>query len=316
MMKWITLVMAPVGAISSSNWVMTWVFLEISSFSFIITSKKLSSSESMLKYFLIQTISSIIILSSISMKMMSPLLTNSLLTMTSSTMLIISLMVKGGLAPLHFWMMNISKSLSWKNLSALLTIQKLAPMTLILNSLKINMMMIIILMCSIIGTVSQLSSINMKMLMTYSSISHSSWMLLSGMVKTETFFIYMIIYTMIIIQIMNYLNKLNINFISSMEYDITLIILMMSLGGLPPLTGFFPKWMAISNIMESMNMKLTSILLMFMASVNIYIYMRIMTSTILKNPMKKTSKSKNINMMIITLSINLLIAPMFMLNNI
>nr|YP_010443361.1 NADH dehydrogenase subunit 2 [Lebertia trifurcilla]UTE89518.1 NADH dehydrogenase subunit 2 [Lebertia trifurcilla] len=286
---WTTLIIAPIGAITMKNWILIWVFLELSSFSFIVLSKNKSTSESILKYFLIQTLSSILILASIIMKMPFPTTKSMNWFLYSPILLIISLSLKSGLAPLHIWMPNVSKGLEWKSLWMFLTIQKFAPIMLMLSMINILLISIIILLCSIIGTMSQMSTLELKILLTYSSISHSSWIILGGMMKMEIFMLYMIIYSTILYQIILTLSKKSTKSIIQMKSSKTSVILFMSLGGLPPLLGFFPKWVSVLTIMSENNMKMVCLFILLMACLNIYIYTRILFSSILK----EKEKSKN-----------------------
>nr|P19042.1 RecName: Full=NADH-ubiquinone oxidoreductase chain 2; AltName: Full=NADH dehydrogenase subunit 2 [Artemia salina] len=73
------------------------------------------SKENSLKYFLIQSVASVIFLASI-------------LNQSFSFLIPFALLIKIGAAPFHMWLVSISKSMSWKVLSLLMTFQKIGPL--------------------------------------------------------------------------------------------------------------------------------------------------------------------------------------------
>ena len=73
------------------------------------------------------------------------------------------------------------------------------------------------------------------------------------------------------------------------------------LAGLPPLIGFFPKWILVREIVSA-NMLIPATLLLTATSINFYIYLRIfIISLSIKQPGKRLEKTK-------TKSIALLVA--------
>jgi NADH-ubiquinone oxidoreductase chain 2 len=312
-MKWIILSLAPIGAISCKNWILIWAFLELSSFRFLVLSKNKSARESIIKYFLIQTISSIFILCSIRIKISTSTIKTSLWIIEPTTLIIIRLLVKSGLAPLHFWIPKIRKGLRWDRLILFLTIQRIGPITLTLSIINTTIIIVVILICSIIGTIRQMSTINLKILITYSSVSHSGWILLGRISKIEIYYLYIIVYTIIIVQMIVFLLKQKVISIISMKKRKIFNILLISLGGLPPLLGFFPKWISILTITLEDKIKLICILIVLLACLNVYIYMRISSSGFLKRPKKLILKVKFRIKIFTTYIINLITLPLLLL---
>uniref|UniRef100_A0AAU6QDS5 NADH-ubiquinone oxidoreductase chain 2 n=1 Tax=Arrenurus rostratus TaxID=3136836 RepID=A0AAU6QDS5_9ACAR len=290
MTKWIILVLAPLGALSSKNWILVWVFLEFSSMMFILLGKNKTSSECLLKYFLIQTLGSVFIILSMSLKMLASFKSLSNSTSLLSSIIIMSMILKAGMVPVHLWMIQICKSFKSLYLLLFLSIQKLAPLGILLMSSNIILFSIIMVMNSIVGTISQLYSLNLNIILTFSSISHSGWIILSGMNSLEMFMIYFSIYTIIISQILVNFEKSKSKEILSMSNSNSTIISFMSLGGLPPLLGFFPKWLSIHYSIQKSNMKITCFILTIFACLNIFIYLRIFSLSIFKSPLQKKSK--------------------------
>jgi NADH:ubiquinone oxidoreductase subunit 2 (subunit N) len=271
---------------------MIWVFLELSSFRFLILSKNKNSRESLLKYFLIQTIRSIFILTSILRK----LNIKSTLKVTSLQrfpILFIRMIVKRGLAPLHFWIIKVREGLNNKIITIFLSIQKIAPLSIIIIITNSYILQIILITSSIVGTISQITTMNLNILLTYSSVAHSSWILICGIKNMIILFTYITIYILLISQIFFIIKKINLKYISNIINNISILILILRLAGLPPLLGFFPKWIALLNTIKNLNQKITCIILIIMACLNIYIYIRLIFSKNLKSYSNKNLKTKN-----------------------
>jgi len=277
---------------SIKNWILIWVFLELSSFRFIIISKNGRTTERIIKYFLIQTIRSIFILLSISIKTSFIFQKRINWNINSSLLLLIRILIKGGLAPIHFWIPNVADGLRLKRLRIFLTIQKLAPTSIFILMVNLNFIFIIILICSVIGTFRQILTLNLKLLLTYSSISHSGWILIGRISKIEVYFLYLIIYTTIILQILIILYKKQIFSILFLSINKPLLILFLRLSGIPPLLGFFPKWISLINILSDDKMKLLSLFLILLTCLNIFIYVKIIRIRILKTIIKLNIKNK------------------------
>jgi NADH-ubiquinone oxidoreductase chain 2 len=94
-----------------------------------------------------------------------------------------------------------------------------------------------------------------------------------------------------------------------------LLIMLMSLGGLPPLLGFFPKWISILTIIYEDLFKMVCIFLMIIACINVYIYTRISSSSLLKTPIKLMLKTNSKDKIFHVVMLNLITLPLiFMLS--
>lgn len=96
---------------------------------------------------------------------------------------------------------------------------------------------------------------------------------------------------------------------------LTTIIILLSLGGLPPLTGFMPKFITVIILTESIN--LTVFILLLGSVINLYFYLNIAINTILSTPNTVTHSpikpSVTRNLTIVAASLSLGIAPLIML---
>nr|QRV62415.1 NADH dehydrogenase subunit 2 [Graptodytes pictus] len=300
-----TLMMGTMISISSFSWLGTWMGLEINLLSFIplISSKNnLFSSESSMKYFLIQAMASSMFLFSIIIIMFKSKMTNDLLMFNNMMFMFMNstILLKMGAAPFHFWFPEIMESLNWMNSLLLLTWQKIAPMIILSYMIKSNMfIMMIIMISSLIGSIGGINQINLKKILAYSSINHIGWMISSFLINELMWFIYFFIYSFINMTIIYMLNKFNINMLKQMyssinDYKINffLILNLLSLGGLPPFLGFLPKWIIIQNL--SFKFFFLILFMIFMTLITLYFYIRVSYSGIMIN-----NKKLNFNLSIL-----------------
>nr|YP_010439591.1 NADH dehydrogenase subunit 2 [Dysgonia illibata]UTC33483.1 NADH dehydrogenase subunit 2 [Dysgonia illibata] len=287
------LIFSTLISISSNSWLGCWIGLEINLLSFIpliSNSNNLLATEASLKYFLTQSIASINFLFSILMKMM--MLKNFEMNFFLSIMINSSMLMKMGASPFHFWFPNIVEGLSWFNNFILMTWQKITPMIILSYYFNKNFILIIIMLNAIIGALGGLNQTSLRKIMAFSSINNLSWMLSSILISENLWLFYLIMYSFMIsilfltffILNMFYINQLFINNMNSL-IKINLLINFMSLGGLPPFIGFFPKWTVINFLIMNQMYFLTFILIM-MSLILLFFYIRIIYSTFMFNYLK------------------------------
>nr|YP_010268828.1 NADH dehydrogenase subunit 2 [Thetibates serena]UIG88161.1 NADH dehydrogenase subunit 2 [Thetibates serena]UIG88168.1 NADH dehydrogenase subunit 2 [Thetibates serena] len=279
-----TTIMSTIMAISSENWINLWLSLEINMISFLVMlkEKNKSSSKSMMTYFLIQSMSSIVFIFSI---MMNPMIMISENQMSKIIymMMMTSMMMKMGAAPLHMWFTWMMTKLSWLNCLMISTWQKIIPL-FILSNMNNNFMMNMFLMTSImVGAIGGINQTSLKKIIAFSSINHMGWMFMGMKFSNEMWIKYLIIYTMMIMMIMFFFSKKKINFINQMNMQmktkmekITMIMMMLSLGGMPPMIGFMPKWMIINLMIDKTTIMMSMIMIM-MSMITLFYYVRIMS---------------------------------------
>nr|YP_009558762.1 NADH dehydrogenase subunit 2 [Nagiella inferior]QBA83062.1 NADH dehydrogenase subunit 2 [Nagiella inferior] len=280
-------------SISSNSWFGCWIGLEINLLSFIpliSNSNNILSSEASLKYFLVQSIASINLLFFIIFKMI--LMKNFEMNNFISIMINSSLLMKMGSVPFHFWFPNIVEGLSWFNNFILMSWQKITPIILLSYYFNNNLLIIIIIMNSIIGAIGGLNQTSLRKLMAFSSINNLSWMLFSMMISENLWIMYMFMY-MFMISILCFLFYLmNMFFINQLYFinmnymiKLSLLINLLSLGGLPPFIGFFPKWIIINFLLMN-NFFFMTFILILMSLIILYYYIRILYSSFMFNYLK------------------------------
>nr|ADU55430.1 NADH dehydrogenase subunit 2 [Dosidicus gigas] len=296
------MIMGTLFSLSSSHWLTMWMGLEINLMGFLplmnIKGKTLEAEASM-KYFIIQSMSSsILIISSVLMYNNTlswySMFTNS----TFSLMIILSLVLKLGGAPLHFWMPSIAKQMSWSILFMMLTWQKLAPL-LMLSLVNSNLMvvMLISMASTIVGSIMALNQTNIQLIMTYSSISHLGWMLSMITINSSLTMMYFFNYIMISMPLMNMLSMTLGNHLFMLTQQTKMnnmipISLILSLGGLPPLLGFMSKLIILISLIEMKLMMLA--MFMFVGTlISLYFYLNMSLMLMIKSYKNLHSNTAN-----------------------
>nr|YP_010329440.1 NADH dehydrogenase subunit 2 [Haemaphysalis cornigera]YP_011004250.1 NADH dehydrogenase subunit 2 [Haemaphysalis taiwana]UNO53897.1 NADH dehydrogenase subunit 2 [Haemaphysalis cornigera]UNO53910.1 NADH dehydrogenase subunit 2 [Haemaphysalis cornigera]WPS93612.1 NADH dehydrogenase subunit 2 [Haemaphysalis taiwana] len=286
LMKWM-IMLTIIISISSNNWFIFWIMMEMNMLVFIpiLKQNKMENCNSMISYFIIQSFSSIMFFMGSSMMMMNQLIINEML-------INISLMIKLAMIPFHSWLILISETLDYNSFIIIITIQKVIPL-FILDKMKSGITFLISIMSIICSSIMIYNLKLFKKILIFSSISHLSWMIIVMYSASNFWMFYMIIYYMMIYMILKIMKKNNIISINSLikikmnnDDKISMIILLMSLGGMPPFIGFVIKFLAISIIIKYSY--ITMIILILSSLINIFIYIRmIMPILIMFNKMNK-----------------------------
>nr|QKY63819.1 NADH dehydrogenase subunit 2 [Triatoma longipennis] len=318
-----TMVLGTSIVISSETWLGMWMGLEMNLISFIpilYKSKNMSSSESCMIYFLIQSLSSMLMLMSVLLNssiVISPIMGEEFINMA----LLLSMMIKLGVPPFHFWFPEILEKMSWTNCTILMTWQKIAPLCVMSHIVKNPILPIIIALTVIVGAIGGLNQTSLRKILGYSSINHMGWMIACMKFNNEFWLNYLVIYSTIVLMMTILFNSYSSFFInqivnsspSFMEKTL-IIILFLSLGGLPPFIGFLPKWLVIQSMISSNS--ITIMFIMIMSSlITLFYYLRLISSTLL---IFSTSIKWNMNlkmspslaMLMITINVSLPVIAM------
>nr|BDQ44447.1 NADH dehydrogenase subunit 2 [Pheretima okutamaensis] len=321
-----TLVTSTVMAMSSTNWMFLWASMELNLLSFIpiLMSSKLNQEvEGSIKYFLAQALGSALLLTS-SIMLWSPY---SIWPSMMPLVLMVSLLLKLGSAPCHFWYPSVMASISWVSCTILSSWQKLAPLTILVFFTTQASKPLIPLMAglnALLGGIMGMNQSQLRTIMAYSSIGHMGWMLsFMLMNKPLMSMMYFTIYCSLIIPLFMLMSSMNLMTTKQLS-KITMIspttqlmisMLLISLAGLPPLTGFMPKLLAIT-MLASYNSPLIIILIMgslmnLFYYLNIIINMMMSTQNMNMNTTKKINKQPSLLLMSSMTSMGL--APLIML---
>ena len=305
-----TLILGILITTSSPSWVTAWVGLELNLLSFIpiiLTNKKnILSSEATLKYFLTQALGSAI------------LLVGALLNFFSSffpqVIILLALLLKVGAAPLHFWFPSVIQSTPWLQCIVLITLQKIAPLTLIsqLSHRTKRLLIISSVLSAILGRIGGFNQTILRKLIAYSSINHIAWILAAIYIGTLIWWRYFIIYSVVttsvvilfyIAQIIQTKQILSIS--TNLETTkIALFVSLFSLGGLPPLLGFIPKIIIISCLATN-HLFVWVFILVIRRLVTLYFYTRITLIALTFNFLKVNKPSLQTNKILAIILLNI-----------
>nr|AYW52156.1 NADH dehydrogenase subunit 2 [Lamiinae sp. 4 ACP-2013] len=310
LMFFITLVTGTLISISSYSWMSMWMGLEINLLSIIplmSDSKNLYPAESALKYFITQALASNILLFSI---LLSLNFSESMFMVHNYSSLILNsaLLTKMGAAPFHAWFPEVMEGLNWMNSLILLTWQKIAPMILLFYNFSFSTFFLtIIILSTVISGILGLNQISLRKIMAYSSINHISWMLASMMNSQMIWMMYFSIYSIISINIIWLFKKMKIYYLNQLYFSLNsnklmklfFLVNFLSLGGLPPFLGFFPKWLVINNLLQNNFYFLATLLIVF-TLITLFFYLRITFSSLMIN------FSENLNLKSPTISFSMI----------
>nr|AAF18903.1 NADH dehydrogenase subunit 2 [Liolaemus ornatus] len=293
---------------SSFHWMFAWLGLELNTLAIIPMITKQHhprATEAATKYFLTQAAASAIILfsSTINAWQAGTWDITQLSTPTSSILLTMALAMKLGLAPAHFWLTEVMQGTTTETAMIIATWQKLAPMAIIFmttNNLTPTILLTMGVLSAIIGGWGGLNQTQLRKMMAYSSIAHLGWMAAISTMMTNILTISLIIYllmtmTMFLMLMMTKSKTIqDLSLSWSMSPMITLFttLALLSLGGLPPMTGFIPKWLIIEEL-TLQNLTPTATVMTMSALLSLYFYLRLTyTSTLTMSPNSTMAKHK------------------------
>nr|AKM70221.1 NADH dehydrogenase subunit 2 [Ceratovacuna lanigera] len=273
----IMLMFSTMITISSSNWLSMWMGLELNLFSFIpILNFKMSiySIESSMKYFLIQTFASILLLMFLINKSMFFMINNNFL-------LILPLLMKLSLMPFHLWLPSMIEGLNWFSCFIMMTWQKISPLIMI-SYLNENKNLIFLIIMIFINSIFGINQNSIRKILAISSINNSTWMLFAILMNETLWLNYFLIYSILNFFMINIFYKYKINYINQLKFfninflfKLNLLMLILSNMGLPPMLGFLMKWMLIKNLLFN-KMYLIMLMLIISTIINLLMYIKIM----------------------------------------
>lgn len=258
-------------SLSINSTFLIWLSLELNMLRFlpIISSGINVELENSMKYFLIQRWASIFFLLRFFFLMLQK---------TFYVMIVIRMLIKLGIAPFHTWFISILKTSSLKILVLLSSVQKLIPLIILIN-LKINtsLLMAVVLLNIIFILLILPITINLNKLLALSSINNVIWIIIRVIISLKLFVTFIVIYLFLIVGLMILYNEYHINIFSQINrinfFDkICMVLIFMSLGGLPPLLGFLRKFLVIKFILISSNRIYFIMIIVFSSLFLLYFY--------------------------------------------
>nr|ACU87907.1 NADH dehydrogenase subunit 2 [Rhipidura nigrocinnamomea]AEQ28640.1 NADH dehydrogenase subunit 2 [Rhipidura nigrocinnamomea] len=320
---------------SSNHWMTAWAGLEINTLAvlpMISKSHHPRAIEAATKYFLVQAAASTLVLFS---SMTNAWHTGQwditqLTHPTSSLILTAAISMKLGLVPFHFWFPEVLQGSPLITGLILSTAIKLPPITLLYmtsHSLNPELLTTMALLSIALGGWMGLNQTQIRKILAFSSISHLGWMAIIIVYNPKLTMLNFLLYCLMTAAVFLTLNSMKVLKLSTLITSWTkspslssiFLLTLLSLAGLPPLTGFLPKWLIIEELTKQ-DMVPAAMMMSLLSLLGLFFYLRLAYCATITLPphttnhMKKwhTNKPVNISIAILTtLSLMLLpISPM------
>nr|WJH18296.1 NADH-ubiquinone oxidoreductase chain 2 [Centropus ateralbus] len=293
--------------ISSNHWIMAWTGLEINTLAIlpmIAKSHHPRAIEATIKYFLVQATASALVLFSSTINAWSTGQWDitQLNNPTSCLLMTTAIAMKLGLAPFHFWFPEVLQGSSLTTAMLLATIVKLPPLViLILTSHSLNTMFLttMAITSAALGGWMGLNQTQTRKIMAFSSISHLGWMVIilihNPNLTLLNFYTYAMITTTVFLTF-NATKTLNMMTLMSSwtknpPMNATLMLTLLSMAGLPPLTGFMPKWFIINELTKQ-EMATTATVIAMLSLLGLFFYLRLTYYSTITLPPNSTNYMK------------------------
>nr|UYG54162.1 NADH dehydrogenase subunit 2 [Leptocoma sericea] len=331
----LSLIMGTTITVSSNHWVLAWTGLEINTLAIlplISKSHHPRAVEAATKYFLTQAAASALVLFS---SMTNAWHTGQwditqLTHPTSCLLLTAAISMKLGLVPFHFWFPEVLQGSPLITGLLLSTVMKLPPLSLLYMtspSLNPTVLTTMAILSAALGGWMGLNQTQIRKIMAFSSISHLGWMAIILAYDPKLTLLNFCLYSLMTATVFLTLNTTKVLKLPSLmtawtkipSLNAMLLLTLLSLAGLPPLTGFLPKWLIIQELTKQ-DMAPAATMIALLSLLSLFFYLRLAYCTTITLPPHTTNHMKqwHINKptspmiaILTTLSITLLpIAPM------
>nr|ACU87904.1 NADH dehydrogenase subunit 2 [Rhipidura leucophrys] len=333
----VSLLLGTTITISSNHWIAAWAGLEINTLAvlpLISKSHHPRAIEAATKCFLVQAAASALVLFS---SMTNAWHTGQwditqLTHPISSSILTTAISIKLGLVPFHFWFPEVLQGSSLITGLILSTAVKFPPITLLYmtsHSLNPELLTVMAILSVALGGWMGLNQTQIRKILAFSSISHLGWMAIIITYNPKLTLLNFYLYSLMTAAVFLTLNSMKVlklttlmtTWTKSPSLSSIFLLTLLSLAGLPPLTGFLPKWLIIEELTKQ-DMVPTAMILSLLSLLGLFFYLRLAYCATITLPphttnhMKKwhTNKPVNISIAILTtMSIMLLpISPMIL----
>nr|AJR21092.1 NADH dehydrogenase subunit 2 [Chlorothraupis olivacea] len=333
----ISLLLGTTITMSSNHWIMAWAGLEINTLAIlplISKSHHPRAIEAATKYFLTQAAASALVLfSGMTNAWHTGQWDITQLTHPMSCLILTSaIAMKLGLVPFHFWFPEVLQGSPLLTGLLLSTVMKLPPMTLLYMtspSLNPTLLTTLAILSTAIGGWMGLNQTQIRKILAFSSISHLGWMAIIIVYNPKLTLLNFYLYAVMTATVFLTLNTTKVLKLSTLmtawtkapSMNTMLLLTLLSLAGLPPLTGFLPKWLIIQELTKQ-DMAPAATIISLLSLLSLFFYLRLAYCTTITLPphttnhMKqwRTNKPTSITIAILTtMSVMLLpISPMLL----
>ncbi len=304
--------------ISANDLIILYISIELQSLSlYVLVALRRGSikgSEAALKYFILGSIASAVILYGCSMvysvvgatnyeiiKQFSNQSFDNLILSLGLVLIISGVAFKLSAAPFHMWTPDVYEGSPTSVTTVLITLPKLAALIVLVNLLLypfqnqtitwVPIIIIISILSMAIGSISALKQDNLKRLFAFSTIANIGYVMIGlTSVNDEAIkasFLYMFIYTLATLGVFSFIMILRredrqlvtVSDISGLSRSkpllaLSVAILLLSLAGIPPFGGFFGKLFIFTAAIEAGNLYLAIAGVIF-SVISAYYYLKI-----------------------------------------
>nr|WJH18328.1 NADH-ubiquinone oxidoreductase chain 2 [Coua ruficeps] len=294
--------------ISSNHWMMAWTGLELNTLAIIpliAKSHHPRAIEATIKYFLVQAAASALVLFS---SMTNAWSTGQwditqLNNPTSCLLLTTAIAMKLGLVPFHFWFPEVLQGSPLTTALLLSTIMKLPPITLLLltsHSLNPLLLTTMAITSTALGGWMGLNQTQIRKILAFSSIAHLGWMTIiiiyNPKLTLMNFYLYTIMTTTVFLNFNTTktltLSTMMTSWTKNPTMNATLMLTLLSLAGLPPLTGFLPKWIIINDLTKQ-EMTVAATIIAMLSLLGLFFYLRLAYYSTITLPPNSTNHMKH-----------------------
>nr|YP_009104631.1 NADH dehydrogenase subunit 2 [Vanellus cinereus]AIT70870.1 NADH dehydrogenase subunit 2 [Vanellus cinereus]AJD22680.1 NADH dehydrogenase subunit 2 [Vanellus cinereus]QQK92468.1 NADH dehydrogenase subunit 2 [Vanellus cinereus] len=307
LISFLSLLLGTTITISSNHWMMAWTGLEINTLAIIpliAKSHHPRAIEASIKYFLVQAAASALVLFSST--------TNAWFTgqwditqlthPTACLLLTMSIAMKLGLVPFHFWFPEVLQGSSLTTALMLSTMMKFPPITILFltsHSLNPTLLITMAIASAALGGWMGLNQTQIRKILAFSSISHLGWMTIIIIYNPKLTLMTFYLYSLMTITVFLTLNTTKVTKMSTMMIswtktpmlNATLMLTLLSLAGLPPLTGFLPKWLIIQELTKQ-EMTTAATIITMLSLLGLFFYLRLAYYSTITLPPNSTNHMK------------------------
>nr|AIF34379.1 NADH dehydrogenase subunit 2 [Pachycephala philippinensis] len=293
--------------ISSNHWIMAWAGLEINTLAIlpmISKSHHPRAIEAATKYFLVQaTASALVLFSSMTNAWCTGQWDITQLTHpTSCLILTMAISMKLGLVPFHFWFPEVLQGSSLITGLLLSTAMKFPPITLLFMtypSLNPALLTTMAIISTALGGWMGLNQTQTRKIMAFSSISHLGWMTIITVYNPKLMMLNFYLYILMTATVFLTFNSMKVLKLSTLmtawtkapSLNAILLLTLLSLAGLPPLTGFLPKWLIIQELTKQ-DMASTATIISLLSLLGLFFYLRLAYCATITLPPHTTNHMK------------------------
>nr|YP_010449207.1 NADH dehydrogenase subunit 2 [Falcolipeurus marginalis]UTT72599.1 NADH dehydrogenase subunit 2 [Falcolipeurus marginalis] len=283
--------------LSCSSIIMIWVCMEMVSFFFfpVLLNNNwgsVSLKVSVWKFFFIQGLSSMILFLSLMYYSFFDI------SLNLSYLMVLSILLKMGLPPFHKWMVEVSENISWRSFYIMNVIQKFPPLLVLMVWLDNSNFLLFYSWISCLFSIYGIFCHSVRQFMVYSSIMNISWMIYSINVGFKPFLMFFLIYSILMVFTTVHFHNFNAKSAEfndfgvggkySTTFRLSFVFCILSLMGMPPFVGFYPKIFIIhnsTNFIDCFPLLLFSIIM-------VYSYLKIIFGFIILNGLNLKSYYK------------------------